>query len=528
MIPSLMAAAGGGALLALAFPPTSWSLSAWIALVPLLWAIDGDGRPAWSALYGMVFGTVFFLLDVNWVYATLVMHGHFAPATSVLVFLGMVSVLALFPAAFGLVLGLLQNRGFPLGLAAPFVWTAIEYARTVFFTGFPWDLLGYSQMDRGALIQVADLTGVYGISFLVALGNAAVWEVVRSLAARKAIPWRLPLFAVLTLAVVVAYGKVCLSHYPPSEGASGVSVGILQGDIAQQIKWEPAARNHTFFTYERLGRAAVAEGARLLVWPETSVPVCYGNDPDWDRSLKIAQRLKVPMVVGSPSTRLIDGRAHYYNSAFLIDETGPISRYDKMHLVPFGEYMPLTWLLPLGPGIAAREEDFSAGESMTVMHVQGLPPFSVLICYEAIFPYLARMAVNKGAALLINLTNDAWFGDSAAPYQHVELARMRSVENRVWLLRAANTGVSAVFDPAGRMMAHIPLEKEDQITVKVPTSPSAGSFYSRFGDVFAWACLGVAMTIVLWALGLRDRWGRHGAAGRAPENVSEFKGGWKS
>jgi apolipoprotein N-acyltransferase len=499
MIPSLAAAACGGALLALAFPPMRWDLAAWVALVPLFWAIDRDGRPAWCALYGLAFGAVFSLLDVSWIYRTLVVHGHFAPVAAVLVFLGMVLALALFPGALGLALGLLRSRGFPLGPLAPFFWTATEYARAVFFTGFPWDLLGYSQIGRSWLIQVADLTGVYGISFVVALVNVAFWEILRSLSGRNGIQWRLPVVSVLTLAAVLAYGSVRIGDYPASADSSGgLPVGMLQGNIAQEVKWEPEARNQTLLTYEQLGREACHHGARLLVWPETSIPVLFGsNDPDWQKFVAIGGRLGVPMLVGAPSERVIDGHERYYNSAFLVERNRPIYRYDKIHLVPFGEYMPLTWLLPLGPGIAARQDDYSAGKLMTVMRLNGLPPFSVLICYEAIFPELARMAVNDGAKLLINLTNDAWFGHSAAPYQHVELARMRSVENRVWMLRIANTGVSAAFDPAGRVVAHIALDKEGYAIVPVPSSFVAGSFYSRFGDLFAWACLGMTVLMVL-------------------------------
>lgn len=487
--------------MALAFPPMRWDLAAWIALVPLFWAIDRDGRPAWCSLYGMVFGAAFFVVDVSWIYRTLVMHGHFAPVTSVLVFLAMVLALALFPGAFGLALGFLRSRGFPPGPLAPFLWAAIEYARAVLFTGFPWDLLGYSQIGRSSLIQVADITGVYGISFVMVLVNAAVWEILRSLSAKSAVQWRLPVATVLTLAAVVVYGSVRIRHYPPSADSSGFPVGILQGNIAQEVKWDPSAREHTLFTYERLGREALQQGARLLVWPETSVPVVFGSDdPDWERSIAIASRVGVPMILGAPSLRVVDGRPCYYNSAFLMEGNRPTYRYDKIHLVPFGEYMPLTWLLPLGPGIAARQEDYSAGELMTVMRLKDFPPFSVLICYEAIFPGLAREAVNNGARLLINLTNDGWFGRSAAPYQHVELARMRSVENRVWMLRAANTGVSAAFDPAGRTVAHIPSEKEGFAVVPVPSSPVAGSFYSRFGDLFAWACLGMSVLVIIACL----------------------------
>jgi apolipoprotein N-acyltransferase len=207
------------------------------------------------------------------------------------------------------------------------------------------------------------------------------------------------------------------------------------------------------------------------------------------------------MLVGAPSIKTVGEITRYYNSAFLVDGTMLRYRYDKMHLVPFGEYMPLTWLLPLGPGIAARDADYSPGEDMTIMRVKGLPAFGVLICYETIFPDLARTAVVKGANMLINITNDGWFGDTAAPYQHLAMAGMRSVENRVWLVRSANTGVSAAFDPTGRMVSRIPLEQEGVCTVRVPSSASSGSLYTRFGDLFAWCC--IAVSVLLGITGIK-------------------------
>lgn len=491
MIPRVIAAAGGGALLAFSFPPASYSAVALFALIPLLWAVEADRRPGWSLLYGMTFGAVFFALDVSWVYRTLALHGQLHPATAVLVFVGMVATLSLFPGCFGLAEDLLRRRGLPVTISAPFVWVAIEYARSVFFTGFPWDLIGYSQMPRELLIQIADLTGVYGVSFVVVLVNSALFELAQWIAGYGKARWSLPAACAVTVALAVVYGTVRLGHYPVAASSDrGCSIGILQGNIAQEVKWEKQVRNYTFLTYERLGRLARDKGADLLVWPETAVPVCLGSgDPDWDRAVAISSRLARPMVIGSPSLEVIDGKEHFYNSAFLVDGDGPLLRYDKVHLVPFGEYMPLTWLLPLGPGIAARDGDFSAGDSMTVMRLDGCPPFGVLICYEAIFPELARAAIGNGATLLMNLTNDAWFGQSAAPYQHVQLARMRSVENRVWMVRAANTGISAAFDPAGRVVASIPLGEEGFTVVTIPSTTTAGSFYSRFGDVFAWACI---------------------------------------
>ena len=221
----------------------------------------------------------------------------------------------------------------------------------------------------------------------------------------------------------------------PTRAAS--RLGFCQGNIPQEVKWEEAARRHTFSTYERLGREAVQEGAKLLVWPETSAPVVFGgNDRDWLVPGAISEQLGVPMLVGAPSTRIISGETAYYNSAFLVDSKMLRFRYDKMHLVPFGEYMPLSWLLPVGPGLAAREADYSAGEAMTVMRSNDGPRFSVLICYEAIFPELARAAVADGARVLVNITNDGWFGETAAPYQHLADGRIpRSGESRLGAAR---------------------------------------------------------------------------------------------
>ena len=179
-------------------------------------------------------------------------------------------------------------------------------------------------------------------------------------------------------------------------------------------------------------------------------------------------------------------------------------RYDKMHLVPFGEYMPLTWLLPLGPGIAAREADYSPGDNMTVMHVKGLPALQRFDLLRDNLSSTCEDAVGKGARMLINITNDGWFGDTAAPYQDLAMAGMRSVENRVWLVRSANTGISAAFDPTGRMVSRIPLDQEGVCTVNFPRTASAGSFYTRFGDLFAWFCIAVSLLILFRQLGSAD------------------------
>lgn len=489
------AAACGGFLLSLAFPPIDLSVVAWVAFVPFFWALSGERRPAWIALLGGLFGATFFLFDVSWIYRTLTVHGHFSVVSAVAVFSGMVATLALFPAAFGLCLHLFTTRGIEPVIIAPFLWVALEYARAHFFTGFPWDLVGYSQWQRVTLVQIADLTGVYGISFVVVLVNASVWTILRGLVDRYGFKWKLPVVCVGCIGAVTGYGYLRIHEFPPYKpNGAGTTIGMLQGNISQDIKWERAARRFTFSTYGTLAEQAVKEGAGFLVWPETSVPILLGGaDQEWREVTEISRRVGVPMLVGAPSLKVEGGKQRFYNSAFLIEDGMLRYRYNKMHLVPFGEYMPLTWLLPLGTGLAAREEDYSPGQIMTVMSADGCPSFSVLICYEAIFPELSRAALRNGAKLLVNITNDGWFGETAAPYQHLVMAGMRSVENRVWLVRVANTGITTAFDPAGRMIGRIPLDQSGILLTKIPINSRVGSFYTRFGDLFAWCCLGICV-----------------------------------
>ncbi|MGC8605415.1 MAG: apolipoprotein N-acyltransferase, partial [Desulfomonilaceae bacterium] len=298
---------------------------------------------------------------------------------------------------------------------------------------------------------------------------------------------------------VFAYGIIKLERFPNKVDDNGlfVTAGILQGDVAQDIKWDPTSRTQTFVRYEHLAEDALKHGANLMIWPETSVPVIIGGpDTTWKFATNISKTLNVSMLIGAPFETRVNNKAIFFNSAFLVEDGRLIQRYDKIHLVPFGEYMPLSWILPLGPGIAARDEDYSAGSNLTLMKPKGFPPFSVLICYEAIFPDLARTAVKSGAKVLVNITNDGWFGNSAAPYQHLAMTGFRAVENRVWLFRAANTGISAVYDPAGRLVASLPVMKRGTLVYKIPKLPEAGSFYTRHGDIFAWLIIGLLVTMI--------------------------------
>lgn len=503
MIQGILASILGGVLLALAFPEFSLSYTAWFALIPVLWAIHRNPQPLPATVCGAVFLFCFFLIDVRWVFRTVVLHGGFGSVAATGLLLGMVVVLGVYGAVFGYLTGMLARRGFAVGLSAPFVLTALEYARSHLFTGFPWDLVGYSQNAHPILTQIADITGVYGISFMVFLVNGTLWEIVRSLLERRPFPRKGVIVTCATAVIVIVYGTLALNSFEDDVAPSETfRIGVLQANIPQEIKWARKARDFTFNTYAQLSSRAAGEGARLIVWPETSIPVILGSDdPAWKTAGAISERVGVPLLAGAPSLRVEDGTPRYFNSAFLFEGRFLRFRYDKIHLVPFGEYMPLSTILPVGPGLASvRDADYTAGRTMEVMEINGSPPFSVLICYEAIFPDLSRTAVNNGASLLVNITNDGWFGGTAAPYQHFQMARLRSVENRTWMIRCANTGISALFSPTGKVVEKIPMDDRGFFMADVPVNAAAGSFYSRYGDVFALGCC--VMTVVLFIAGV--------------------------
>ncbi len=502
MIHNLGLSLASGVITALAFPMTDVAPLAWIGLIPLFWVLERTPGAWKSSICGLAFGLGFFGTDLYWIYETVNLHGHAPKALAFLTTVGLVSLLSIFPGLFGLVTGLIKTRSHLAPSLIPFVWVGAEYARANLLTGFPWDLLGYSQANFLSLIQIADITGVYGVSFVIVLTNVAVVELIKYLSDDPGAKLRNVIFAALIIGVTISYGKIKLYYADQQDFTeNGWTVGVLQGSIPQEFKWLVKERQRTVDAYTILGENAAQTGAQALIWPETSLPTLFmGEDPFWKTPCIISQDLRVPILFGAPYEIGGPGSSIYVNSAILIDGFDLLARYDKIHLVPFGEYMPLSWLIPLGPGLAARQADYLPGDTMKVMSLPGAPQFSVLICYEAIFPELSRLAINNGAKLLINITNDAWFGSTAAPYQHLAMARFRAVENRAWLVRCANTGISAIVDPNGAIVKSIPLYKRGFFNHTFPGNLEAGSFYTMFGDIFAWASI---LICIVWFFALK-------------------------
>jgi apolipoprotein N-acyltransferase len=487
-------AAVAGILLAAAFPTIGLPYLSWIALVPLFISLK-DRTVKQGFWLGGVAGLFYFAGTVHWVTNSIHFYGNVPILPASLVTLLLCAYLALYPALFGAAaVSLRRDRPALFFIAAPALWTALELARTYVFSGFPWSLLGYTQYTVLPIIQIADLTGVYGVSFLIVLVNAALAEILLN---RKR--WQPLAAAVLVLALVLGYGYARLRAPEPGEG---ITISVVQGNIEQDKKWDPAYQAETISVYKRLTREALTKHPDLVIWPETATPFYFGGEYRNDKPLtadlkEFVKENKVPLLFGSPTyevrpTRQLVGR----NSAFLLSREGSVeATYHKIHLVPFGEYVPLKKVLFFVEKMVQAIGDFQAGDQYTVMTIpygetgeKNETTLCTVICYEIIFPDLVRRFVDNGARIVTTVTNDAWFGKTAAPYQHFSMAVLRAVENRVPVARAANTGISGFIDSKGNILETSGIFIEAHLTHKLVPGTEK-TFYTKYGDLFSYICM---------------------------------------
>ena len=493
-------AALSGFLLVLAFPRFNLEALAWVALIPLLWSIRKKS-PAQAALLGFVAGFSFFTGLLPWIYNVLTQYGHLPGIVSVFFLLALTAYLALYVSAFAFALRWVAARiELPETLLAPPLWVSLEYIRGFLFSGFPWELLGYSQYLTLPLVQIADITGVYGVSFLIVLINASGYRFLEACLDHGLRSIRLELLAAgLLLAASAGYGYWRLAGISPqSKEGTPVRISLIQGNIPQDVKWEPKFQEETVRSYVDLTLRTRYLFPNLVIWPETATPFFFQDSLSYQpRILEVGRTMGTYLLFGSPAYSGKVRETRYYNSAFLISPEGKeAGRYDKIHLVPFGEYAPLSGLLGFTRDIIGAMGDFESGEEVRNLAVpQG--KFGVLICYEAIFPDLTRQFVDRGARFLVNITNDAWFGRTAAPYQHISMAALRAVENRVPIARAANTGISGFIHPSGKI-----LQASDIFTKSILFGilyiKKTWSFYTQFGDLFSYLCMGFTAIFLLW------------------------------
>ena len=484
---------------------------AYVAPALLLLALRGLG-PRAAALWAAGAGLLAHTLVWHWIYVVTVVYGHAPVAVGLLAPALLAVYPALFAAAFGAAFAALDRRGLAGPFAVAALWTALyDHARSFVLTGFPWGTIGYAQHQNLALLPLAAMAGVYGLSFVSALGGAGLAELARRRGRAAALA-----FAGVAVAHVVGLALGASTNLPPPGDA--VRVAVLQGNIDQGVKWSEAWRERTFQIYADLTREAARRGARIVVWPETAVPGALEAEAALAASLRsLARETRAWLVVGGVGLELSpDGsRAiHFYDSAFVVDaEGGTRDRYDKTHLVPFGEYVPLRDLLgvfvsSVASGIAPA--DVAAGERVRSVVVSpdgdGGFPVGAAVCYELLFPDLVRRFAADGAEMLLGMTNDAWYGKTGAPYQFLAITALRSAETGLWTARAANTGVSAFIDGTGRVREQTPIFETALLVADVPRHPDPvrATFYVRHGDLFAWLCWALSAGLLVRARFVRD------------------------
>jgi apolipoprotein N-acyltransferase len=471
--------------------------------VPLLVALAGArppnaSGPLQSFLLGLVSGVVYFGGTLYWVGGVMRQYGGLSLPVAAGIALVLVAYLALYPAMFALVCSRLLGAFGPVALlVSPAAWVATEFGRAYLFTGFPWVLLGYSQAHVLQIAQIASLFGIFGLSALVAIVNAALAYLLFSRSLRS----RIVTATVAVGCVVVAslWGTMRLDDARLVRQGTPLNVGIVQGNVPQDEKWDTARASTVFDHYLQLTRDAAARGARFIVWPESSTPFVLDEDRYGRDAVRgLAVQTGTYILVGSDEIER--GRPpKYYNAAFLIGPDGrTLATYRKMHLVPFGEYVPLKQVFFFAAPLVEAVSDFSPGEQAVLLPL-GRHPVSTAICYEVVYPDLIRRFVVGGSQLLTTITNDAWFGRSSAAYQHFDQAAVRSIEEGRYLVRSANTGISGLVDPYGRVLVQSRLF-EPAVLVGQVRLLTALTLYARIGDLVAYVALVLTVVALLTAV----------------------------
>lgn len=513
---AICAAIISGLLLGAAFPSYNFSFLAWIALVPLF-LIFPRVRPIYGFLVSFVFGVVFYTCVFYWMFDLpkySVLH-HAILGIYLCPLLGIFGAFFCFSA---------RRCGLTAALfSAPFIWVTFEYARSnLSFLSLPWGLLAHSQYQHPLLIQAANITGVYGISFLIVLvnsgitailhpllhnikSNASTTDVLLSQRAKRAVAGA----AAIAVLVNIAYGFAVTAK--PLVGQS-LKISVLQGNIAQSKKWDPKYASFIMQTYTDLTQKASKEKPALIVWPETSTPRSITENYGLYRRVKeIAKEAGSPLILGSSErqkTQPKDPSARkHLNSAFLIHSKPvkeKIQRYDKIRLLPFGEYMPYEETIPWSYLQIPNNSGFVPGKEYTVFRLPSFS-FSVTICWENIFSEIARQFVNEGAQFIVNITNEAWFGKTATPYQFLSMSVFRAVENKIFVVRCGNTGISCIIDPYGKIVSRLKNNSGQDLFVRGVLTGSVvlselETFYTKFGNIFVYINLMLSAVFLLFPL----------------------------
>lgn len=482
-LPLVFPSVVSGVLLAFCFAPVSaWPLC-FVALVPLFAALLRAG-PSRKDSFKTVFlsGVVYYTILMWWVVKLIPSAGAtipwiLTPATLIMAF-----YLSLYPGlAFVLVAAVTRYRFLAFAMAAPGAWVIADLARSQGELSFPWGSLGYALSDAPALIQSASTFGLHGLTFLVVLVNALI---AGTLVLRDA---RLRVVSFVCGLIVIgamwAHGRSAMAGVDIQSDET-VKAAVVQPNVDLEIKWKPEFKDSTLNLIERLTREAAALDADLIIFPETSAPVYIdGRVKTFKRRLiSLSNELDVSVFTGFLNHRYDgpNGELNVFNSSGLFTPDGQLQKYDKNHLLPFGEQLPLSWKFRWLRKINFGQSNFMPGPARPPLETNEIK-YTPLICFESVFPYLCREGVEQGSELFVNITNDGWFGDTPGPFQHAQMAILRAVEFRRYLLRSANSGVSMVVDPVGRVVMSLGLYQQGIIAIDVV--PMRGrTFYSRYRD----------------------------------------------
>jgi len=485
----IILAALSGLLIFLSFPKYGAGLFAWVSFIPFFFALRKVTSLRQGLILGFLTGLVGYIGIIYWITYVVVNYGYLPINLGVILMLLLTCYLSIYTALFAA--AIVFFRGKILFLLAPAIWVCLEYCKSNLLTGFPWENIGYSQYLNFYLIQFADVLGVFGLSFLIIMINAALFDVMAK-RSKKAMISAAVVF--LILGGVFIYGFIRVGQVEKAmDNAKSMEVTLIQGNIDQSIKWNENFQKETLNIYEHLSLQNTPAEGGLLVWPETALPFNFLDVNDLQKQVKyLAVKTKSWFIFGAVSYLPKRGYADYFNSAYILSPDGENKgRYDKVHLVPYGEYVPLRNILPFVRGLTAGIGDFTPGAGFYPLLLDD-KKVGILICYEGILPNAARIYKKESAELLVNITNDAWFGATSAPFQHFSMALFRAVETRLYLVRAANTGVSGIFDPRGKIIAQTKIFQREALQgnikfVNIPT------FYAKYGDILVVICFGLIM-----------------------------------
>jgi apolipoprotein N-acyltransferase len=496
--PDFIFALLSGFVTALAFPKFGLQFFLWISLIPLLFLISRL-TPRRAFLISWIAGTVFYMLLLYWIPAVPAHYGNLSTGFSILIYIFLAVLLALSWALFGLTFSVIRGKfGTAVFYLAPLFWVSFEYIITHLLTGFPWGILGTSQFKNLSFIQISTITGVYGLSFVLVFFQSMFVYSIRS---GRRLPFAL---ALILMSVIHLAGFLSLRQVAATP--ESFEAAVIQGNVSSDIYWNEIQTDRIlelFKDHIALTKDAYDKGAKLIIWPEFTIPLCFSCEDALYRNFsrilfQFVQDTQAMLLLGTNETSGSPGEEKYFNTAVGLTPDLKMTKYAKMHLVPFGEYTPYKAVFGFIQKMTHAIGEVTPGTAY-VLHAYDGRKFGSPICYEVIFPDLVRRFTKKGANFLVTITNDGWYGKTSAPYQHFAQAILRAVENRRFMLRAATTGISGIIDPYGRVIAQTEIMTKTFLTGKV-TPREDLTFYARFGDLFSFICLTAAGGAFILAL----------------------------